>query len=123
MESEAAEDKNNGRDKTDALVGQAELEVRHEEIPSQEEQSDSRAALETVVTSARLPDSEVRALSGALYRKAIFERESSVCVIWNASGILSLSPGLHMTIGGMDYTAQDVIHGKHLVMRCSTKET
>jgi len=122
MEGETAEGKSPGKDDMDALEVQSEPEGGDEAVLPTEEQGESWAASETAVGRSLLSDSEVRALSGDLYSKSIFKREDGVRIIWNAFGILSLSPGLRMKIEGKDYETQGVIQDKHLVMVCSVKE-
>jgi hypothetical protein len=122
MERETVQEENPGQVEMNTQVEQAEPEEGHEEIFSQGEQSASESALERTTEKTSLSESEVRALSGELYRKAVFDRDENVRVIWNASGILSMSPGLHMTIEGRDYRVLDIIHNKHLVMACSLQK-
>ena len=122
MEGVTAESKNPGKEDVDALDVHSEPEGGDEEVPATEAQGGQESASETAPARAPLSDAEVQALSGDLYSKAIFKREEGACVIWNASGTLSLRPGSRMKIEGKDYETQSVIHEKHLVMACTTKK-
>jgi hypothetical protein len=122
MEGERAEGISPAKDDMDALEVQSEPEGGDEEVPTQEEHGESAAAMQTAVGRSHLSDRAVQALLGDLYSKAIFKREDGVHIIWNASGTLSLSPGLHMKIEGKDYETRGIIQDKHLVMGCSLKD-
>ena len=122
MEGVTAESKNPGKEDMETLEDHSEPEGGDEEVPATESQDEPGSASETAPARAPLSDAEVQALSGDLYSKAIFKREDGACVIWNASGTLSLGLGFRMKIEGKDYETLGVIHDKHLVMGCSTKK-
>lgn len=126
MEGVALDEKP-GKEDMDALEVHSEAKGGDEEVvPATEQQRDPgpapEMALKTTPGRSPLSGAEVQALLGDLYSKANFERGDGACVIWNASGTLSLRTGQHMKIDGKDYVTQGVIQDKHLVMGCSREK-
>lgn len=61
-------------------------------------------------------DAEVKAITSALFRRTLLERNQRVAVIWNAAGVMSLDSGMGIKIQGIDCVTLGVLHERHLVI-------
>jgi len=103
------------QDDIDSLLGEAGMEGDDGEGKNAD--TSVPAKDDSVFSSVKMSNLNVRETMEALYSRAAHERNNDVTVIWNASGTLPMLKGYNMKIHDTDYVSIGTLYENHLVVK------